>query len=365
MMGFFNFRAVIASVILCMLFVGQSQAEEEKKVLFYDNFDDNSNKWETKDADKFSIFIKEGYYNILHDRDEMCRYQPKTIKFENNVDFKIESIIKNINHDKKHSYGFFWGLKDIDNYYAYEVKENGSFGITKISNSEYHLLSKWRNIDNIKLNNGEENKFTIIKREENLIFKINDSKVAKIKFEPFFGNRFGFFVCDRQSIAIDSLKIAELSPMTPVERLDYKANEALEYSFQSARSTNNTLLLAKVGETAVRLENQMIVDQVVDILKQKGEEAEGRQKALIVSLVESIDTEKAQKATIDLIEQMDIDNLQGLNPKEKLEFAYLIYTAKGKNENVRTVLNQINKPQSLRDFEKFRYFQLLKFTEIN
>jgi hypothetical protein len=43
------------------------------------------------------------------------------------------------------------------------------------------------------------------KENEQMIFHINDVFVGKAKFEPLFGNRVGFIVYDKQTVAFDDL----------------------------------------------------------------------------------------------------------------------------------------------------------------
>jgi hypothetical protein len=124
---------------------------------------------------------------------------PTRLNYDNNFRIETEFIILN----KKGAYaGLTWGGSTNDLYFF------GIDGLNRMSVVQ-KINSFWHPIIETKINNinKDENKLTIIKDGDQLLFGINGIIVANLSNKKIFGNRCGFLVDGGCSAAYSYLKV--------------------------------------------------------------------------------------------------------------------------------------------------------------
>ena len=98
-----------------------------------------------------------------------------------------------------------WGAKD-KNYYYFVITDDGVFSVTRVAEGVPTRLIPWA-IPNTINRLGGTNKLTIEKKGSEIHFLVNDSFAGKLEFQPFFGDRIGFVLWNKQRVVFDDLVI--------------------------------------------------------------------------------------------------------------------------------------------------------------
>ena len=182
----------------------------QENVTFEEYFADNRNDWLVDEDEDMMTKIQNGKFIFEHKREESGYYTWNFIDIDQDKDFIIETTMKHLSGANDYGYGLVWGLKDIDNYFAFEISDNGLYRVTKNEGDDWEALVGWTESDHIYTYDGT-NKLSIKKSDNQLKFYINDNYVDQTPFERFFGNAIGYVIWRNQKIEIDNLIIKEVS----------------------------------------------------------------------------------------------------------------------------------------------------------
>lgn len=175
---------------------------------FFDDFNNNTNKWlESKTETGVSI-ISNGVYTLKHLRKEGSYAVWNYIFINPSNDFYIETKIRQIEGVVDNGFGVMWGRTGWSNYHQFLISTNGYYRITQTYNDKTtSLISKdWIKTDLVKPL-GEYNKLAVEKKEGKYYFYLNDSKIEEINFTPFYGTFTGFRLVQNMTVEIDYLKL--------------------------------------------------------------------------------------------------------------------------------------------------------------
>lgn len=185
-----------------------SISSEEKTAIFYDDFDDNRNKWGLGHEPKDWSEEIENSKLLFHSLDDNAKEDLIKVEFSQKIDFEIETYIKFEKGDEMKFFGLQWGKSsDFNNQYDFLISGNGLFTIDKFS-GEFHDYVPPTTSELIKKT--LYNKLTIRKINNNYYFFINEELVHSMPFKTFFGEYIGFQVSNNSTINIDYLRISEL-----------------------------------------------------------------------------------------------------------------------------------------------------------
>lgn len=177
--------------------------------VFEERFDDNNRDWKEFSNNNAQFAVTNNSY-VMESRIEGWWFSTKPITINQDEDFRIECSLKKIAGVDNFGYGLIWGLKDDKNYYHFVITGEGLFGIARVQEGNYTYIIPWATPNSINRYNST-NTLTVEKKGDQLQFLINESIVGKIKFEPFFGNRVGFTVWNKQTINFDDLIVTTYS----------------------------------------------------------------------------------------------------------------------------------------------------------
>lgn len=176
---------------------------QEKYALIEDNFSDNSNKWWIGRSPVGKCEIAHGEY-ILGYKGTKSWASNIEVDIDTDKDFVIETKLSRISGTVENGYGLTWG-KGKNGYYNFIITPKGKFYVRKVqSGQKPRYLINWKSSPHIK-ENSMTNKIRIQKAGMELSFFANDKFLAKVPFEPFFGNQLGFMLYQEQEIAAQYL----------------------------------------------------------------------------------------------------------------------------------------------------------------
>lgn len=118
----------------------QGDYEPEGDVVLVDTFDDNSNGWRVDDWDQASAQIMNGKLAIQIDSIEYYLISDLPDTYPSLI-MATDIAVTNPVGDAE--FGFICGLRDLENFTALNISEDGYYGIWKFENGEFIQLADW------------------------------------------------------------------------------------------------------------------------------------------------------------------------------------------------------------------------------
>lgn len=166
--------------------------DAEIKTVFEDDFTVNRGWFEHSDAE-IKIEVRDGKYCISVNKGT-GPIVPKIINFALENDFLIECRARLIERT-----GMFYGLmlgwdKQVPhNGFAFLVTDNGYVRFDKFYNEATPVID-WTAFNPAFLQKGHFNRLSVLRIGKKMRFFVNGYLVGETRYEPFFGNGFGFIV---------------------------------------------------------------------------------------------------------------------------------------------------------------------------
>lgn len=182
----------------------------QKKEIFRDDFNDNSNQWNEKKYNNVETFFRGGQYCIINKEQTQMAFNTNKIEIDTNEDFIIESMIT-LNWDKSGGASIIFGeerLKKL-NYHTFKIQNVEGISTAYIGKK---VDGEWvgGNWIKTKINDfGLGNKLTIKKKGNKIYFYVNDKQVYSKEFEKFFGDGIGIGCSAQQNASFDYLIVKQ------------------------------------------------------------------------------------------------------------------------------------------------------------
>jgi hypothetical protein len=179
-----------------------------KKVVFFEDFDNNKNHWTVADDKNINARIEGGFYYVTAVGHAFGEAQD--IKIGTRKNFEIETRIKILsgNSDHKNYYSMlFWGREAMNSYY-FTFAKDGFASIESCDGKRQSDCSKMKgSLQKSNLDPDGFNIYTIRKTGNTYSFLINGTEFYQMPFTPFYGNLVGFGAGRKVSLAIDYLRV--------------------------------------------------------------------------------------------------------------------------------------------------------------
>lgn len=201
--------------ILIPIIISFSKMSAQSNILLNEEFDNNSRNWDVgKDHDENSE-IKLGKYLMDNYSKSSWHWFATNVDVNTKNDFIIESNLNKLKpYNDNDTYGIMWGTEDPENCFAFVINtQNQVYSVFSIYGGNRFKLINWQRSSHINYGNAA-NKLAILKIGKELVFVINDEPVDKTPFQEFYGNKIGFYVGPKLTIAVDNLLVKELSGNT-------------------------------------------------------------------------------------------------------------------------------------------------------
>ena len=177
-------------------------------VIFFDDFDNNKNKWTVADSKNVSSKIDSGFYYLSAVGHAYGDAQE--VKIDTHKDFEIETRIKILSgkSDHKNYYSMlFWGREAMSGYNFTFAKDGFASVEFCDGKNQRDCITKNGSLQKAILNPEDFNVYMIRKTGSTYSFFINGTQFYKMPFAPFYGNLIGIGAGRKVSLAIDYLKV--------------------------------------------------------------------------------------------------------------------------------------------------------------
>ena len=161
------------------------------RILFEERFIDNKNNWLIKETKDYKFEINRGKY-ILESKSGGSWLSSKPVPLDEKADFRIDLTAEKVSGTDEYGYGLVWGAKDVNNFYVFVIRGQGSYSFIKFSNNQ-----ETRILDGVgpMINKSNStNKLSLKKTDHSLEFFVNDRSVGQSPFVPFWGNYVGCII---------------------------------------------------------------------------------------------------------------------------------------------------------------------------
>ncbi len=208
-------------ILLFTLFMAPAQ---EMNLVFNDNFNDNRYSWDTYNFRDAMLTISNGEYYFEHKRRVGAWTTSKNIPLDFSKNFVIETKITKLYGINNHGYGLMWGSRDSRNHFVFLISGDGNFQIGQAINGKYYHIQKWKKSVFLKKWN-HSNTLKIEKKQDKMLFYLNNRHVATTDFKAFYGPKIGFFINRNMRIKIDYIRVLSSEP-SPYVEISEKDNQA-------------------------------------------------------------------------------------------------------------------------------------------
>jgi hypothetical protein len=207
--GFIHSQINIMKKFICFcIVVCTIQFATAQKTVFYDNFNDNYNKWTTYTNGGISYVIYNGKYVIdVNDSNTYNIFVP--VAFDTGKDFSISASTVHTSGDNNHGYGLYFGGSDVNNYYYLYLTSGGYYKLGKSIAGGGSDIIPWTTSTVVKTGNYVENKIKISRQGGSWKIFINDQLINTIAAMPLMGNKVGFTLSVSQRVEFDDLTVTQ------------------------------------------------------------------------------------------------------------------------------------------------------------
>lgn len=198
-----NFKIYYTNNSNTSMYSGQSAKGEE--VVLNEEYNNNYNNWTEQSDKEAKSQIRDGKYICNISSGIFFLDQLITVNLNPSRDFIIECTMTKKSGDI--SYGISWGADGIGSRFNFVINSSGTYSIHKWTSYVVSFYANTISSYAIKADYSP-NKLSIKKEGGTLKFYVNDTYLQDLPFEPFFGQKFGFYANSGElNVEIDNYKI--------------------------------------------------------------------------------------------------------------------------------------------------------------
>ena len=187
----------------------------QKNFIFEEPFDNNFLQWMHGNSAEYSAVIEEGLYKVEYKQDQGAWYFWQSIPVHPDTSFYIESKITPFLKTTKSVYGLIWGVRDLDNYNAFLISNQGKTSVITCRKGVFTRVRDWTLTGNYQ--NNQTHTISIRKRYGKMSFYLDHRIAFTTEVLPFYGDLLGFVISGKTSAKIDYLNIQQDRAINLVE----------------------------------------------------------------------------------------------------------------------------------------------------
>ena len=219
------FNRYVLALVVSLLVVGGSAGQaqrnwvpgdyygipvKDKQHAFFDEFDDNRNRW-----DLGSIYLEERiqegeYYCASLTSYTYVKHRPVSMNQSGN--YEVEISMRYVKGSERSVLGLTFGRDVRGNEYSFFLNPRNPrsrFKISKYDRDQNVDFQSWQYFGN-RYNKHAYNRLMVRKVADEWFFFINEELVYKMEGQALFGNGFGFTVGGNTAVEVDYLRVSEI-----------------------------------------------------------------------------------------------------------------------------------------------------------
>lgn len=196
-----------------LLFALSNQAQQN--LIFEEYFDDNFLQWMHGNNPEYSARIEDGLYKVEYKQTQGAWYFWQSIPVHPDTSFYIESKITPFLKTTQSVYGVIWGVKDLDNYNAFLISNQGKTSVVTCRKGKFTRVIDWTLTSNYQ--NNQTHTIGIRKNNGKMRYYLDGKIALTSPVLPFYGDLLGFVISGKTAAKIDYLKIKQDRKINLVE----------------------------------------------------------------------------------------------------------------------------------------------------
>lgn len=206
-----NGSKMAKNFLLLILVILNTCTSFADNVVFFDDFNNNVNKWVTEKTKDYDLAVAHGYYIIDNKQPGQAQISYLRPSFlDITKDFAVEARLRWVGGDNM-GFGVLFGIGQNLDHYRFEISRNGFFSIVTQQDKQLIHNSQWTRSDLISQESGF-NVLRIYKSGGTVVFYINGDTVAVSENMFLFGDRLGFIAEANTHIQVDYIKVYQGRP---------------------------------------------------------------------------------------------------------------------------------------------------------
>jgi outer membrane protein OmpA-like peptidoglycan-associated protein len=189
-----------------VLFLLSNNAIAQTRLLFNDNFNDNSRYWRIGADFSGNYAIQNGKFILEHRIPNGYKIQQRPVYIHPTKDFKITFTLSLQNGEDRNGFGFVWGMKDDTFFNAIEITATGRYTAYSVEDDQLKPIIKWTSSADL-LGFGQNNTLTLQQIKGVIYLYINGKQQTSFKSPIFFGSKMGFIVHGFVTVHIDDMAV--------------------------------------------------------------------------------------------------------------------------------------------------------------
>ncbi|MCF7911455.1 MAG: hypothetical protein K9M99_02925 [Candidatus Cloacimonetes bacterium] len=199
---------ILGSILF--LFSQMSPQDSKQGIILREDFNNNNYNWDLFNDESGKAEIRDGkFYYEGKDASGNLHIFNSDLTTQNLDQYVIETSIQHVSGVNEYAIGLIFGVKDGNNYYTFDITNNGYFRITKYEDGDHKKVLEWSSSD--ALNIDKPNKLTIIKFSTVYYFAVNDELVTMLGEQTLQGFKLGFNVFNAQAFEADYIELRHIS----------------------------------------------------------------------------------------------------------------------------------------------------------
>ncbi len=178
--------------------------------IFEESFENNNKNWKTlQDNDGLGI-IENGTLQLACVADEAaCTQWIPNLEINTNLNFNISLETTWIDGNTDATYELEWGIDEDDTHsFSFGITADGKFQYSVFVNDEWKYIVPLTTSSAIHQKG--KNKIGIQKKQEKIVFYVNDQIVHEDRFQDFFGQKMSLVIWGKQLVHFDQISIGYL-----------------------------------------------------------------------------------------------------------------------------------------------------------
>jgi outer membrane protein OmpA-like peptidoglycan-associated protein len=187
-------------------FLQISASLAQTRLLFNDNFNDNSRYWRIGADFSGNYSIQNGNFVLEHRNPNGYKIQHRPVYVHPAKDFKITCTMSLQNGEERNGFGFVWGMKDDTFFHAIEITATGKYTVYTIDNDILKPIVKWTSSPEL-LGFGQENIITLQQNKGVIYLFINGKQQTSFQSPVFYGSKMGFILHGLATVHVDEMAV--------------------------------------------------------------------------------------------------------------------------------------------------------------
>lgn len=179
----------------------------QSKPMLDEPFDQNALRWPEYQSQNILLDIENGHY-IIENKDGSDVIAERPVLLDETRDFVIRCRIRQTAGMARSRVGLIWGMKNYQEYFAFEISPSGQFSVYDYYLGKVNLLKPWADEARI-LGKNNYNTLEIRKTQNDIIFYINEQQVYLRAFDGLHGSRLGFIASAGTTLQVDHLVVEQ------------------------------------------------------------------------------------------------------------------------------------------------------------